>query len=512
MTGGERYRQTYRFGPIERRGIAGGLRAGQVLVLAAASLLAVVVFRRMPTTGGLGIAVILIAAACAASWLPVRGRHLDEWAPVVSRWLWLRAGDRHAYRSEAPRQGMIADLDRPMLRRDGALPPALKDTRLLALPLSDGREAGVFADRRQGTFTAVLAVRVRSFGLLAAAEQERRLLRWGRVIASLARDGGAVRRLQLLERTLPHDEDQLRRWLERNGDATIPPAGAMRQSYEALLANASDVTQDHEVLVAVQIDPRRARGSAARGESADARAHGLVVREVRSLAERIEASEAGVVGACTPAECARLLRLGFEPFLRRQLSALAPGLPGGLGVDPSNPGPTAADARWDRYRCDGAVHRTFWVAQWPRLDVGPAFLAPLLLTQAAVRSFSVIVEPVSPRRSRSAVEAAITSDDADEQLRQERGFRTTARRRSQQAATRRRESELAEGHEEVRFAGYLVVTARDDEELERSCDEVVQAAQQAYMDLQPMYGEQDTAFVAGALPLCQGLARGGLLS
>ena len=85
----------------------------------------------------------------------------------------------------------------------------------------------------------------------------------------------------------------------------------------------------------------------------------------------------------------------------------------------------------------------------------------------AVRSFSVVVEPVPPARARSAVEAAVTSDEADEQLRRERGFRTTARRRKQQAATRRREAELADGHEELRFAGFITVSARDDDELER---------------------------------------------
>ena len=55
------------------------------------------------------------------------------------------------------------------------------------------------------------------------------------------------------------------------------------------------------------------------------------------------------------------------------------------------------------------------------------------------------------------------------------------------------------------------MSARDDDELERSCEEVAQAAQQAYLDLQPMWGQQDVGFICGALPLCHGLARAGLL-
>jgi hypothetical protein len=153
------------------------------------------------------------------------------------------------------------------------------------------------------------------------------------------------------------------------------------------------------------------------------------------------------------------------------------------------------------------LHRTYWIAQWPRLDVGPAFLAPVLLSPTAVRSFSVVVEPVPPARARLAIEAAVTSDEADEELRRERGFRTTARRRKQQAATRRREAELAEGHEELRFAGFITVSGRDGDELERTCDEITQSAQQAYLDLQPMWGQQDTGFVCGALRFVTGSHR-----
>ena len=68
-------------------------------------------------------------------------------------------------------------------------------------------------------------------------------------------------------------------------------------------------------------------------------------------------------------------------------------------VDATRPlEPTAAEPTWDLLRTDGVLHRTYWVAQWPRLEVGPAFLGPLLLTTTAVRSFSVVVEPVPPRR------------------------------------------------------------------------------------------------------------------
>ena len=53
------------------------------------------------------------------------------------------------------------------------------------------------------------------------------------------------------------------------GDPAIAPDAPARRSYEALLASAADVTQDHDVLVALQVDPRRA-AVARRGRAVDA--------------------------------------------------------------------------------------------------------------------------------------------------------------------------------------------------------------------------------------------------
>jgi hypothetical protein len=494
----EQYRTSYRFGALERRGMAGTLRTGQVVLIGASCLFAIAVFRRLPNVTGLVLALISVLAACLATWLPIAGRTFDEWAPILVAW----ALHRHKYASDAPRAGARVNLSSRTLVRPTELPPPLDRVVLEAAPLADGRELGVFADRRAGTYTALAVVRVRSFGLLAAADQERRLERWGQVLASMARDGGSIRRIQIIERTLPHDEDQLRRWLDTAGVKTVPE-DALR-SYEGLISSAADVTQDHEVLLAVQTDPRRGRAPTGTRLSRDELGARLAMREMCGLAERLQSTDAGVVGLLSPAQCAWTLRLAYAPHERARYSSLE--LP-----DPGQLGPTGAETSWDRYRCDDELHRTYWIAQWPRLEVGPAFLAPVLLSPTAVRSFSVVVEPVPPARARLAIEAAVTSDEADEELRRERGFRTTARRRKQQAATRRREAELAEGHEELRFAGFITVSGRDDDELERNCDEVTQAAQQAYLDLQPMWGQQDTGFACGALPLCHGLAPARLL-
>ena len=81
---------------------------------------------------------------------------------------------------------------------------------------------------------------------------------------------------------------------------------------------------------------------------------------------------------------------------------------------------------------------------------------------------------------------------------------TTARIRRQQQAAARREEELADGHAEMRFAGYVTVSAPSAAELERIATEVEHAAALSRLELQRLYGEQDAGFTF-TLPLGRGL-------
>ena len=510
------YSQSFSFGPIERTGIVGGLRLGQAAVLVSASVLAVLLVRGLPAGRGLLLSVLALGAACLVAFAPIRGRTVEQWAPVLASWLLLRWRDGHRYRSAQPASGVVAGLDGAGLRSTPHLPDPLEGCEIIEVPVDGGHVVGVFRDPALNTLTGVLAVRVRAFGLLAEADQERRLARWGRVLAGIARNDTVVRRVSVLERTVPSDGDELQRYLLEARDQVLPAADPALRSYESLVQTAGDVTQDHELFVALQVDERRAAGRARARTRGDAEgltqvAGEVLVRELLTFASRFDPADVVVEGALSPRMLARAIRLAYDPYGRERSNRLAVALPETAGADPSAFGPLGCDAAWGSYRTDSAVHRTYWVAQWPRLSVGPAFLTPLLLSAQVVRSVAITLEPVSPDRARRAVEAAVTAAEADEQLRTERGFRTTARRMKQQEATLRRERELAEGHQEVRFAAYITVSARDSDELELACDQVEQSAHQAYLDLQPLWGQQDVAFTQGALPIGRGLRPARLL-
>jgi hypothetical protein len=198
------------------------------------------------------------------------------------------------------------------------------------------------------------------------------------------------------------------------------------------------------------------------------------------------------------------IRIAFDPWSRPGLARLAAADPERDGISEGAAWPVAADTAWGAYRTDGAVHATYWIAGWPRTHVGAAFLSPLLIHTQMVRSIAVTLEPISPLRAIREVEAAMTSDAADQELRGRMGFVETARRRRLAEATARREEELADGHAAIRFAGYITASARADEELEHHCSEIEHAAQMARLELIRLYGQQDEAFTY-TLPLCRGL-------
>jgi hypothetical protein len=495
-------RTGYRFGPLERRGLLGPIRAGQAAVLAGAALFAVIVLDFAPTIAGAVVGLALLAFAAALTTLPLGGRTAEEWAPITAVYSAKRLGGGLRFGSSLPLVGWRAltggtgAASTPALDGDPQPPPALAGVRIGSLPYRD-RGVGILSERSGRRLTAVLACRVVSFTLLDPEAQERRLARWGLVLSGAA--GTAVRRIQWLERTVPARGDELARWLHAERDPTAPPRGtAMIESYLELISTSAKVTQEHELLVAVQVDSSRVRE---RGRDA---CSGALLEATERIAERLDAAEIEVVGALGPDQLSRVLRTAFDPFARAELAALEAGDPGRDGVAESGAWPLGAQERWDGYRSDGAEHATYWIGAWPRVEVSPMFMDALLGRSSVVRTVAVTFEPIPIARSTREVEAAVTRDRADRELRRRFGQSETARQAQALQATARREAELAAGHCEVRLSGFVTVSGRDRDELRRACSEVLEQAARARLELHRMYGQQAEAFTF-TLPLCRGL-------
>ncbi len=497
MSGG---RLTYRFGPLERRGLLGPVTTGQACVLALGGVSAIVSLDAMPRSGGAAIAALLFALAVGVAVLPVSRRTAEEWAPVLGSYAARRLSGRTEFRSEAPGEGMRAGAlpatGRRLVPRRARPPVALERTRIVSAPYRD-RSVGVLSEHRGRRMTAVLACRVAAFSLLDAEAQERRLARWGLVLSGCAET--PVSRIQWVERTAPAQGDELARWLHAERDPAIPPRGTpMIESYLELIASTTRVTQEHEILLAVQVDGHRVRD---RGEEATQAA---VVEQTERIARALEAAEVIVLGALSAGQLARALRTAFDPYARSELAALETADRSRDGLAEAHAWPLATSERWDHYRTDGAVHATYWIGGWPRVEVSPMFMDALLGRSSAVRAVAVTFEPIATDRSTREAETAITRDRADRELRRRFGQSETARQRQAEEATARREAELAAGHGEVRMAGFVTVSGRDPDDLRRACAEVLEHAARARLELHRLYGEQAAAFTF-TLPLCRGL-------
>ena len=515
-------RVTYSFGPLERRGIAGGFHAGQLAALGAGALLAIIALDRYPTAGGAMLATIICAAAGAVAFTPIGGRTAQEWVPIVSRFVAAKVAGRDRFVAREPTAGTALAGSRPVAARgrlarirrrprrgggggedddgDGSglrTPPQLRGVSVLDAAYRD-RPIGVLAERSGRFATAVLACRVGSFSLLDHEAQERRLSRWGLVLSGAG--GGPIRRLQWIERTAPAQGDELARWVHEQRDPAIAPRGtAMIESYLELISTSTKVAQEHEVLLAVQVDGRRAR------ERRRTPAVQTLLEQTERVAQGLEAAEVTVLGALTPAQLARTLRTAFDPYARAELSALRAADPDDeLTAGRGSAWPLGARDSWDHYASDGAVHATYWISAWPRVEVSPMFMDSLLGHSTAVRTVSVTFEPLPIDRSTREIEAAVTRDRADRELRARFGQSETARQLQAAEATRRREAELAAGHGEVRLSGFITVSGRDPDDLRRACSEVMEHAARARLELRRLYGQQADAFTF-TLPLCRGL-------
>lgn len=492
-------RTTYRFGPLERRGLLGPVRAGQAGMLAVAVGLGLFLLDSDPSGAGVLATLAILAGGCAAAFVPIGRRGTDEWVPVVvsfaARGL---SGDR-SFRSARPSAGLRLRLgggQRQAAACDGELPPSVRGVAISELD-HRGRAIGVLDERRGRRLTAVLACRVSAFPLLDPDSQERRLARWGLVLAGAA--GTAIRRIGWIERTAPAQGDELVRWLHAERDPALPLRGTpIVESYLDLIGSSARVTQEHEILVAVQVDSARVR---ARGPHAIAEA---LVDETERVARGLESAEVTVLGALGAGQLARTLRTAFDPYARAELATRD-------AVDATSARhrgerawPLGTHEAWDHFRSDGALHCTYWIAGWPRVEVSPMFMDALLGRSSAVRTVAVTFEPIPPERSTREVEAAVTRDHADRELRHRFGQSETARQRQAQEATARREAELAAGHSEVRLAGFVTVSGRDEPELVRGCAEVHEHAARARLELHRMYGQQGDGF-SFTLPLCRGL-------
>jgi hypothetical protein len=484
---------SYRFEPVDDAGLLLGLGLRQLALLVGAVALALVVFVAAPGLAGLAAGSLLVVLALVVLVWPIAGRPAEAWAGVAQAFLRRRVSARRPGGHRLAPTGLAGAATRPTAPAgDGDPVPALAGVVIDELPADAGRPAlGLVRDLRAGVVAAVIAVRGRAFCLLDPAEQERRLDGWGRALAGVGRPGSPVVRLQWIERAVPADPAGLLDHLDRGADPHAPGLG----SHRALVSSAGPATTAHQTLMVIAVRDRRPtwpwlRAGAARPGRSEADPAQVLRREVELLVRSLADADLGADPALDRAGIVAAISCGLHPF----------GPPPGLGARPQS----GAEEGWSALHLGGTCHATYWVAQWPRIDVGPSFLAPFLLAPGC-RVVSLIMAPVPAERAARAVASARTAELADQQLRAQAGFVPTLHRQRRLEAVARREAELADGHVELRYSGYLTVSERTPELLGRACAALEQAAGASRLDVRRLHGQQADA-LAWTLPLGRGLS------
>lgn len=489
--------RSYRFAARDHSGWLLGLQAGQCVILGVGVFTGGILLNL-----GAPVPVLIAVVACSmlAAFVPLGGRAGYEWVPVAFGWLLHRG---RPWTATPPR---LDTTGAPM----SAAPQWPRFLDGISFADHDGWRSGstmtVISDRHAGTATGVLRVSGREFALIDRSEQERLLGGWGDALAGFCQERSPVVAVRWFEWSAPADPSAHVQWCrDHQGDAADPD---LVERYVAAVRAAGPMSSRHEVLVTVTVGAGHSGRVGFGGGRRDRAGVDNLRDELRLLANRLDATGLSVSPPVDTAQLVRVLRDRCDPYggaPGRDPATLAE-LAGLVRV--TNAAPMATDVEWSRLHVDGALHATYAVLEWPRLEVAANWMEPLLLHAGGIRTVAMHMEPVRPSTSHRRVERDATKLTVDAEQRQRSGFRIGARHRRAERDVAAREAELVAGYCELEYCGLVTVTAEHVDGLERSCAEWEQIAAQTGVVLRRLYGQQDTAF-ACSLPVGIGPSRRG---
>lgn len=473
---------TVKFSRLSRRGVLLGLSVPRLV----AAALGVAVFVVALFAGGADAALAAAPAwlaAVALALVPVAGQHLADWLPLIAVWWMRRARGQTRYR---------ARIGKPRPAGTLALPGDAAALRQYHDPESG---AVMVHDPHRSTLLAILEVTHPSFVLLDAAEQQRRVAGWGRVLSAACRSG-RIARLQVLERTIPDSGHGLAQWW---AEAGRDDGSWVARVYRELIDRAGPTGERHTSTISIALDLRaasravRAAGGGMRGAAA------VLRQEMTTLVNALRAAELQAGAWYTPERLAVDLRAAYDPAG----AALVDGAP--LGRKLETAGPLGIDEEWGSLRSDSAHHRVLWISEWPQALVHPGFLAPLLLTSGTRRAVSLTFDPIRADVAARELRKRKTEYLSDQVQRARMGQVDDARHSAEYQDVLQQEADLIAGHGALRYTGLVAVTAESPERLEADTAAIEQAAIQSALETRRLVGQQAAGFAAAALPLCRGL-------
>jgi hypothetical protein len=472
-----------KFSRLTRRGVTLGLSASQLVIvgIGAASLV-------LSLYAGGGSALVVAAPVllvCAVlAWVGVGGRKLIEWLPITGRWLWRSTDGQLIYRRRIVKPRPAGTL---------ALPG---DSARLRQWVDPETGAVMVHDPHRATLTAIVGVSHPAFILLDPSEQERRVVGWGRVLATACRSG-RLASLQVMERTLPDSGKGLAEWWSQHGRQD---RGWTSSTYAELIDRAGPASEQHASTISLALDMKAAGRAILAAGGGNRGAAAVLRQEMATLIAAMRSADLAPSEWLEPGDLALILRAAYDPAVASALERH-----GDLGRDLATAGPVAIAESWGSVRSDSAHHCVLWISEWPRSLVFPGFLAPVLLSSGLRRTFSILYTPVRADQAARDIRKKKTEYISDAAQRQRIGQIEDAQQSAEYQDVLEQEADLTAGHGILRATGLIAVSADEPDELERAVSALEQAAIQASCETRRLWGQQGQAFAAAALPLCRPL-------
>jgi hypothetical protein len=504
-------------GEIARRGMT-GISAPVLITWTAALVIGVVYY--FAAGGGamtVGLVAVFYVGVFASTYefgdtsLAARQMHR------LRNWARMRRGE-HVYRNaDDPAYG-IADLD-----PGWEYPVPLGRTAPLDVAGTGLDEMFIVRTANPGErayYTVVLSVQGLAGGLRTDAAWATTSEKFGLFSASMARKTSLIRGVQLIHRSIPADltmhEDWVEREVEKLGDMRLR---APVESYGDLIDTIRPHSEEHRAYVVLkfpQTDHFEADAARAAGGKG-ARFEGGVAQVIRDETMR-------AVSKLVAAGMGRVQVLGEQ-----RTCALIRAF-----VDPSNPLDRHQGARWsncwpsyvgghDSVVVSGRWHTRIGFlppASIEPIPLGPLWLAPLLTGVApdigddetppspTIRTVSVRVDFVPDAVAREAASQDFTQDKAAQESAARKGITGDGSAEVMATASGRRRADLmpGSGHHGTIYSLAVAVTGRDEDDLERACMRVEEAADESA--IKTITWQDDTHDVAlfTTLPFARGLA------
>lgn len=438
--------RTYNIGHRERNGLIAGWRTGQVIVVGCGCLISMVMASLTSPNIGVGIAIVTLVLSIGIATVPIHGRSIEQWLPVL-----VRFGGRR-------RERLFIELHVRELTHD------------------EFGQIGV-VEEGEGFSNIVLLVHASCIQFLDAESRDGRVDGFAALLGALGREGTTIDRVSWTIWCAEADPSEYRRAyrLEGAGGNEIPWA-----TYGDVLEEVQAGAVDYRIAITIRLRRTTRNETSIDDQLIDAGA--TVIRALESAGHRR-------VTFAAERDLVAMLRSGFGVTERDAQYPIELTL---YGIE-----------HWSFVEFEDNQICSWWIAEWPRHEVSAELLGQFLLGEGP-RCVSITTELVPLSIALRRAQNAKTTGAADDELRRRGGFLNDRRRERESDHLARRESELVDGFVSIRMIGFVSVRGNVQSERELLTNQTELAASQAGIVLQRLNGDHGRGYIA-TLPLGTGL-------